>query len=249
MLDFNSSYGADVSIVGPNYNDGQTIVKQMESVAKDNLERYPQKFDAFAYDLSTVGGCNNYTKLLQNNGLLFDILVLTMGERAENWMEQNSPEEMDKFVAEDLLSRFMILEGVKDLLTPGARIINVLGSVCAQTQAPSMSTIKKVISKSGDKSNFGPMDTMASICYSADSFVEQAALEYPSFKFISTHPGEEHTPSQVVSLLTSFPWNEKEIKTLTPYSSNRPSDIHQKKELGPYLWSTLEQMTNVKINM
>jgi len=79
MLDFNSSYGADVSIVGPNYNDGQTIVKQMESVAKDNLERYPQKFDAFAYDLSTVGGCNNYTKLLQNNGLLFDILVLTMG--------------------------------------------------------------------------------------------------------------------------------------------------------------------------
>eukprot|EP00511_Aplanochytrium_stocchinoi_P006501 CAMPEP_0204829564 /NCGR_PEP_ID=MMETSP1346-20131115/7808_1 /ASSEMBLY_ACC=CAM_ASM_000771 /TAXON_ID=215587 /ORGANISM="Aplanochytrium stocchinoi, Strain GSBS06" /LENGTH=331 /DNA_ID=CAMNT_0051959477 /DNA_START=28 /DNA_END=1020 /DNA_ORIENTATION=- len=179
-------YGADVTIVGRNPIAGGDVVKNMKNISRNE----EQIFKAYTADLSTTTGCKTFTEKLRNSGASYDYLVMTMGVWPD-WKNRKTQEGIDKVVAIDLLGRFLVFDGVKSLLKPNARVMNVLGSAF-KMKPLSKPDIKDLISgKNWDY--IDPWNMMTAICYSADAFVVQAAKRYPEFKFIGTHPGIVHT--------------------------------------------------------
>jgi len=261
--------GADVDIVGRSKNAGIAVVDRMREIGKEQ-----QSFRVLNADLSTGKACADFVDSLHKSGLMYDFVVMTIGVWPD-WENPLTTDGIDKVVAIDLRSRFMVLNGIKQLLKPGARIMNVLAS--SMRMAPiGADAIKEYIS--GKRfSVMNSLGMMSAVSYSADAFMVESSRRFPQFKFIGTHPGVVHTdlmdntfPKWMVRILQFLTdWfqmtiSEDEcgrIHTLILTSENvdkrpatffnhllegrRSGDIAYEKQYGSWLWNELERISKV----
>jgi len=172
--------GASVVVVGSSSARGQAAVTAMSAVAKFPSE---QKFRAITADLLTVKGCVALTKQINES---LDFVVFTVGI----WPDKESPrttDGVDKVLALDVLARFVVTEKLAHLLNAEARVMSVLGSTVRAPPAPSIETMKQLMT--GVKSSYSTPQMLGAAGSLMDTWLQSAPKYHPGVTFIGTFPG------------------------------------------------------------
>ena len=182
--------GVTVSVVGRTAD--QRFMKELTDAAGGpNLTAAPA--GGYSFDLLSVKGCVSLVNALKTDGVEIDLLVMTVGM----WPDLKEPrnkEGIDKVFALDVLARFIVLDGLAStgVLRPDARVLSVL----APTQwLPVPSTLNSLQAwVRGDPFHrFRGLQhmpiVMATVGVSHDAMLQHAARQYPTLRFIGTHPG------------------------------------------------------------
>jgi len=121
-------------------------------------------------------------------GESFDYLVMTLGIWPD-WENPNTADGLNKVFAIDNLARFILIQKLRKLLKPGARVMSVLASTM-KTGYIDESVIKDVVTGKINEFGFGNMpELMLTAATVGDVMLEQAGKRFPEVRFIGTHPG------------------------------------------------------------
>ena len=190
--------GASVTVVGR--TGGEGVVRSMEDIAPNNTQ-----FAFHAADLSTVKGSMELAAKIRERGIAIDHLVFTVGVWP-NFAEPRSADGIEKVIALDLLARFVIIDELKELLRPGARVMSVLAST-VNLPFPALPVVRQIVS--GEKKDGGLVQILSTAAAATDAMLHTLARQSPEVRFIGMHPGVLQTnlgASTFGSLNTIFGW-------------------------------------------
>lgn len=173
--------GASVTVVGR--TGGDAVVQAMEAASPSDGAT---QFAYLRADLSTVrGSAALAAQVVGAGGAPIDYLVFTVGVWP-NFADPFTADGIERVVALDVLARFVVLEGVKEALGPGARIMSVMGSTL-ELPFPPQAEVRRIVS--GDNLDGGLGGILTSAAAAADAMMRVAARENEGLTFIGMHPG------------------------------------------------------------
>lgn len=194
--------GASVVVAGRSAAKAQAVLANMSAVARFPPE---QTFKAYLVDLLTVKGCLGLTGQLRGNKTRFDYVVLTVGMWPD-WKDPRTADGLDKVIALDVVSRFVVSREILPLLNSGARVMSILVSTWRfifwkDVTSITASTMQDITA--GKFERYSLPEMLGTAGTVGDSWLQVMARRHHNVSFIGTFPGVVAT-----DLLGhgTFPW-------------------------------------------